>query len=277
MPVPASTTYICNQCGLETETQYVSYCPQCGHIKSGGVITLLFFGIALIVFPSIVLLVSLEDFSVGYLIAILPILLGGGMVFGAINAVTKALAVKRNGPPAEIPDPNKAKRLANERAEAEAAAAPKAKAASKPASSASFQIPDSSALNKLGENMMKLEGAYIDYLAGDDRARFEQALEYVVSNRRVSMVEEAIRLRTRKPDFDFYKPQGLFASEPEGVKNQILQLSREGKFTQEAETIQALIPKVAFMNADLMQELAATSPRDLALYQLLGVQLQLRG
>ena len=125
--------------------------------------------------------------------------------------------------------------------------------------------------------MMKLEGAYIDYLAGDDRARFEQALEYVVSNRRVSMVEEAIRLRTRKPDFDFYKPQGLFASEPEGVeKPDISNSPAKGNITQEAETIQALIPKVAFMNAELMQELAATSSRDLALYQLLGVQLQLR-
>ena len=53
-------------------------------------------------------------------------------------------------------------------------------------------------------------------------------------------------------------------------------MAQEGQVVDNPERIQALIPSVAFMNQDLMENLARIDPQALAIYQLLGVQMQLK-
>jgi len=89
-------------------------------------------------------------------------------------------------------------------------------------------------------------------------------------------VEEAIKHLTGKQHIEFYRPGGMRMGSPQQAYDQILQLAREGKLSDDPALIQSLIPGVAFLNQDLMTELARVDANALAIYQLLGVQMQLK-
>lgn len=88
-------------------------------------------------------------------------------------------------------------------------------------------------------------------------------------------VEEAIRNLTGKQHIEFYRPRGMRMGSPQEAYDQILQLARDGKFADDPALVQSLIPGVAFLNQALMSELARVDAKALAIYQLLGVQMQL--
>ncbi len=89
-------------------------------------------------------------------------------------------------------------------------------------------------------------------------------------------VEEAIKRLTGKRQIDFYRPGGMHMGSPQEAYNQVVALARQKKFSQDPAFVQSLIPGVAYMNEQLMRELLTIDPKALAIYQLLGIQMQLK-
>jgi len=123
----------------------------------------------------------------------------------------------------------------------------------------------------------------VSKLAGDlmsiNKATRQGALGRVMNMRNqqaLDAVEEAIKRLTGKQHIEFYKPGGMRMGSPQQAYNQILQMAREGKLSDDPALVQSLIPGVAFMNQDLMTELGRIDAKALAIYQLLGVQMQLK-
>jgi len=116
-------------------------------------------------------------------------------------------------------------------------------------------------------------------LIGDDMSARQAALGRVLNmgNREaLDAVEEAIRRLTGKKEIDFYRPGGMRMGSPQDAYNQVVELARKGKMGDDPAHVQSLIPGVAFMNQQLMQELGRIDKKALTLYQLLGVQMQLK-
>ena len=89
-------------------------------------------------------------------------------------------------------------------------------------------------------------------------------------------VEEAVKRLTGKEKIEFYRPGGMRGGSPQEAYDRVLKLAREGRFTDDPALVQSLIPGVAFMNNELMSKLALIDAKALAIYQLLGVQMQLK-
>ena len=116
-------------------------------------------------------------------------------------------------------------------------------------------------------------------LTSTNKATRQAALGRVMSMRNreaLDAVERAIKRLTGKQDIEFYKPGGMRMGSPQQAYNQILKMAREGKLSDDLALVQSLIPGVAFMNQDLMTELGHIDADALAIYQLLGVQMQLK-
>lgn len=123
----------------------------------------------------------------------------------------------------------------------------------------------------------------VSKLVGDlmstNKATRQAALGRVMSMRNrkaLEAVEEAVKRLTGKQNIEFYKPGGMRMGSPQQAYNQVLEMAREGKLSEDPALVQSLIPGVAFMNQDLMTELGRTDAKALAIYQLLGVQMQLK-
>jgi hypothetical protein len=123
----------------------------------------------------------------------------------------------------------------------------------------------------------------VSKLVGDlmstNKATHQAALGRVMSMRNrqaLEAVEKAIKRLTGKQHIEFYKPGGMRMGSPQQAYNQILEMAREGKLSDDPALAQSLIPGVAFMNQDLMTELGRIDAKALAIYQLLGVQMQLK-
>ena len=106
------------------------------------------------------------------------------------------------------------------------------------------------------------------------QAALGQALN-MRSQQALNAVEEAIKRLTGKQNIEFYRTGGMRISSPQQAYNQILQMARDGQLAADPAFVQSLIPGVAFRNQDLMTELEHINAEALALYQLLGVQMQL--
>jgi len=116
-------------------------------------------------------------------------------------------------------------------------------------------------------------------LMSTNKATRQAALGRVMSMRNrkaLEAVEEAVKRLTGKQNIEFYKPGGMRMGSPQQAYNQVLEMAREGKLSEDPALVQSLIPGVAFMNQDLMTELGRTDAKALAIYQLLGVQMQLK-
>lgn len=129
--------------------------------------------------------------------------------------------------------------------------------------------------NANAQGVSKLVG---DLMSTNKTTR-QAALGRVMSMRNreaLEAVEEAVRRLTGKETIAFYKPGGMRMGSPQQAYNQVLELAREGKFSDDPALVQSLIPGVAFMNQNLMTELGRIDDKALAIYQLLGVQMQLK-
>jgi hypothetical protein len=251
-------TFTCSKCGLTTPINY-SNCPHCGNIKWVNITIIATLAIVFLLIGIIFLIVMMNGGDATMLVCGIPMLgLGGFLGFGAVYNIIKGFSTQRRGGNVINPSIQKPQ-----------------------TTSAQFVNPKTGLINPdsvplMAQLLNQVSNSMLDSLVGDNRKEFESALATVIELRNVDMVEKAIRQRTGKPDFQFYKPQGMFVSSPDEVMAQILEFSKTGQFTQEAELIQSLIPKVGLMNNELMDELLKISVKDLSLYQLLGVQMQLR-
>lgn len=116
-------------------------------------------------------------------------------------------------------------------------------------------------------------------LTSTNKSTRQAALAQVMNMRNrqaLDAVEEAIKHLTGKQNIEFYRPGGMRIGSPQQAYDQILQMAREGKLADDPALTQSLIPGVAFLNQNLMSELARVDEKALAIYQLLGVQMQLK-
>ena len=93
----------------------------------------------------------------------------------------------------------------------------------------------------------------------------------------LNAVEVSIKRLTGKQHIEFYKPGGMVLIRSGEAYNQILEIAREGRMADDPALIQSLIPRVSILeNQDLMTELERVDAKAMAIYQLLGVQMQLK-
>lgn len=117
-----------------------------------------------------------------------------------------------------------------------------------------------------------------ELISGSQQVR-DTAIGKVLSLRNqesLDSVEIAIKQLTGKENIEFYRPGimlGGFA--PKEAYERILQIARDGKISEDPALVQSMIPKVSFLNQNLMQELERIDSNSLAIYQLLGIQIQL--
>jgi hypothetical protein len=130
------------------------------------------------------------------------------------------------------------------------------------------QTPNTEGASQLVKNLLSVKmstrGAAISQVLG------------MGDHRALEAVEEAIRRLSGKENIEFYRPRGMRAGSPQAAYDQVIKLARSGEFSDDPVLLQSLIPGVAFMNQQLMQELAELDAKALAIYQLLGVQMQLK-
>ena len=106
----------------------------------------------------------------------------------------------------------------------------------------------------------------------------EAAISQVIQNKdkkSLEAVEDAIKRLTGKQKIEFYKPGGIRAGSPKEAYDKLVQLAKKKKFSDDPANIQSLIIGVSLLNNNLMQELSNIDAKELAIYQLLGVQMQL--
>ena len=105
-----------------------------------------------------------------------------------------------------------------------------------------------------GQGISKLTGD----LMSSNKATRQAALGRVMSMRNrqaLDAVEEAIKQLTGKQHIEFYRAGGMRMGSPQQAYDQILQMAREGKLSDDPALVQSLIPGVAFLNQNLMTEL----------------------
>jgi hypothetical protein len=130
------------------------------------------------------------------------------------------------------------------------------------------QTPATEGASQLVENLMSVK-----------MSTREAAISQVLSmgdHRALEAVEDAICRLTGKKNIEFYSPRGMRAGSPQAAYDQVMKLARSGEFSDDPVVVQSLIPGVAFMNQQLMRELAELDAKALAIYQLLGIQMQLK-
>lgn len=107
----------------------------------------------------------------------------------------------------------------------------------------------------------------------------EAAIAFVLANpgpESLSAVEEAIRTLSGKTDITFYKPGGYKERKPaQQVMNEVLEMAMGSQFMKDPAYLQSLIPMMGAYNQPVMVELGKIDNSYQALYQLLGVQMQL--
>lgn len=89
-------------------------------------------------------------------------------------------------------------------------------------------------------------------------------------------VEEAIYRLAGRRDITFYQPGGLAMFSPQEAVDKVLALARDGRLLANPAETGSYIAKVAWLSNSLMDELDRLDPKALQIYQLLGVQMQLR-
>ncbi len=119
----------------------------------------------------------------------------------------------------------------------------------------------------------------VNNLISSENKKRETAISQVLAMANyeaLEAVENAIYRLTNKKDLQFYKPGGERSGYRQEVYNLILYFAHSGMLFDDPVLIQSLIPKVAQKNQQLMQELAEIDQSVLAIYQLLGIQMQLK-
>lgn len=129
------------------------------------------------------------------------------------------------------------------------------------------QTPNTEGASQLVENLMSVKMSIRE-------AAISQVLS-MGNHQALEAVEDAICRLTDKENIEFYRPRGMRAGSPQAAYDQVMKLARSGEFSDDPVLVQSLIPGVAFMNQQLMQELAKLDAKALAIYQLLGIQMQL--
>jgi hypothetical protein len=106
------------------------------------------------------------------------------------------------------------------------------------------------------------------------------AINQVMSNPSqagLELVEEALFRLTGKANIDFYHPRfgRVIAGDPQEAVDKIIALAQGGQFYTKPEEVQALIPKVGILNEELMISLYKLDQKLMAIYQLLGIHMQI--
>lgn len=115
-------------------------------------------------------------------------------------------------------------------------------------------------------------------LIGQDIKKRAAAIDRLLkrpSRQTLDEVESAICRLVNKPALKFYKPAG-FSRPSQEIYDLLLAFARSGMFFEDPLLIQSMLPKIGERNQEMLQWLAANQPAALVLYQLLGVQMQLR-
>jgi hypothetical protein len=126
----------------------------------------------------------------------------------------------------------------------------------------------------------KVDGAsnQVKDLMSADISRRGKAISQVLkaANRQaLDDVESAIHRLTNKENLRFYKPTG-FSKPSQEAYNLLITLAQAGMFYDDPVFIQTLIPKIGEKNQELMEELTIIDQGALAIYQLLGIQMQIQ-